>query len=388
MPKKITVTEDDGSVTEISETAYAAMMREAASAVLSTPEFEETLKGKMREAASAILATPEFEGMLKGMMDKIGDEVAKRFAAVEKRVDDQGEKIQRLEEKVANQGTQIRDNESKVKDLVQEVTDMKKNFLDLSSKSTEPLSVREPFEPISTRELYPVNPLGGRNQLFSKPSPLDACPDPSNLKDEFRSLLQAKHKNRKQIVIGPVLSKENGDGFLDKDNLNPLQEDEVSNAIRAVGVSGPFCVTVTNPEKRMARVRFEGQHAETACETVIASWRLLRDEFAMWAGPDQPVDLSKMIVNAKKFGIALRADTNLSANAYVDVKDGILFIGAIRIAPVYLIPDPLQWPIVSPIVVEEIKSNLSKPWALRKVCSGSSSLVAKIWDAVWKDKCV
>jgi hypothetical protein len=108
----------------------------------------------------------------------------------------------------------------------------------------------------------------------------------------------------------------------------------------------------------------------------------------MWASHDQPVDLSKMIVNAKKFGIGLRETSNLPATSYVDVKDGVLFIGAIRIAPVYLIPEPDKWPTVGPIVLEEIKAHLSKPWAVRKVRSATSAIVAKIWDSVWKNDTV
>jgi uncharacterized coiled-coil protein SlyX len=308
MPKKITVTDEDGTVTELTEERYTAMLREAASAILSTPEFENTLQG---------------------MMNKVGDELIKRITNVEQKVEVQGEKIQRLETKVATQDAQIKDNGDRVEVLAQEVESLKKNFVGMNSKT--PSEPRVTFEPYAvTTSPMPDFPTG-RGQLYSKPLPLDTCPVPSNLKEEFRNLLYAKHKNRKQIVIGPVLSKEVGDGFLDKDNLNPLDDDEVDKAIRAVGVSGTFHVTVTNPEKRMARVRFEGPNAEAACETIIASWRLLRDEFSMWAGPDQPVDLSKMVVNAKKFGITLRADANLPATSYVDVKDGILFIGAIRL---------------------------------------------------------
>jgi hypothetical protein len=136
----------------------------------------------------------------------------------------------------------------------------------------------------------------------------------------------------------------------------------------------------------MAKVRFEGESAVACCEKIIASWRVLRDDFHMWAGPDQPVDLARMETNAKKFGIALRTDSKLASNSYVTVVEGVLFIGAIRIAPVYLIPEPARWPLISNIVLEEIKSFLSLPWTVRKVRGATLDMVSKIWDAAWKEQ--
>jgi hypothetical protein len=105
----------------------------------------------------------------------------------------------------------------------------------------------------------------------------------------------------------------------------------------------------------------------------------------MWAGPDQPVDLARMEANAKKFGIALRSEAKLPSNSYVTVTDGVLFIGAIRVAPVYMIPEPSKWPLVNHVVAAEIKSFLSLPWTTRKVMAASVDMSTKIWDVAWKD---
>jgi hypothetical protein len=216
-------------------------------------------------------------------------------------------------------------------------------------------------------------------------SPLDSCPDPSNLKDDFREMLAVKKKNRAQVVVGPVFSKTTGDGFLDKNNLTALGEDEVDDAITKILGGAAFSVTIIKAEKRMARVRFGGLDGETQTKRLLASWRQLRDEFSMWASPDQPIDLSKMTVNAKRFGIALRENSSLPTTSYVDVQDGVLYIGAIRIAPVYLIPDKEQWPKINGIVESQIKDYLALPWTIRNVKGASSDMVKRIWDAVWKD---
>ncbi len=248
-----------------------------------------------------------------------------------------------------------------------------------SDKSKEIASLHLKVSSLSSKS----GPLPSFPLFPPRQSPLETCPDPSELKDEFRSLLAVKNRNRTQIVLGPVLSKVDGDGFLDKDNLETLSENDIASVMRSLRVEGTFTVTITNAEKRMARVKFDGLNAETACKKVLASWKLLRDEFKMWASPDQPVDLSKMTVNAKRFGIALRGEGNLPATSYVDVHDGVLFIGAIRIAPVYLIPEKDKWPLINQIVVSQIKNYLAMPWAVRKVRGSSPDMVKKIWDVAW-----
>jgi hypothetical protein len=275
--------------------------------------------------------------------------------------------------------------QDKAKDFERELGEFRKKLGELEADSAAGVSGAQ--DGVGRQQSLYGTVLASQGFQRQRTLILDKCPDPSNLKDEFRSLLQVKHKNRKQLIFGPVISKQPGDGFLEKDKLVALADTDVDAAIQAIGVEGTYNIIVTNAEKRMARVRFEGPLAETSCEKILSSWKLLRDDYKMWAGPDQPaVDLSKMVVNAKKFGIALRTVAALPANSYVDVKDGVLFIGSIRIAPVYLIPEPEKWTLIQNIVLDEIKAILSKPWVTRKVCPGSLGLVDKIWDAAWKNE--
>jgi hypothetical protein len=358
MPKKITITEEDGTVTELTDDQYSNFLRDAAAAIISA----------------------EFEEKLQGMVNKAGDELVRRLTNIEKTATEQGEKIRRLEEKLLEHGDQFKLFGDKTSALEQEVAALREKFVAFESdKSREICNLHMQLSAL---------PQDGRpvtSSVFSRPSPLDACPDPSNLKDDFRGLLDVKKTNKAQIIIGPVLSKTDGDGFLDKDSLNPLTETKVADVIKELRVEGIFSVTITNAEKRMARVRFEGMFGEAACKKILASWKQLRDEFCMWASPDQPVDLSKMTVNAKRFGIALCNEGNLPATSYVDVHDWVLYIGAIRIAPVYLIPEKSKWPLINPIVVSQIKAFLALPWTVRKVKCSSPDMVKQIWDAAWKD---
>jgi hypothetical protein len=105
----------------------------------------------------------------------------------------------------------------------------------------------------------------------------------------------------------------------------------------------------------------------------------------MWASPDQPVDLSKMEVNAKKFGIELRGTAGLPSNSYVEVRDGVLFIGAIRIAPVYVFPEAEKWNLIRPVIQDEIKKFMGLPWPIRKLRAANLDFTTKIWDAALKN---
>ncbi len=337
----------------------------------------------LQKAVAAIITSPSFESKLQAIMDKVGNVIVNRLGEVEKTVKEQGEKIARVETKSLEHDEQFRGVDEKTQTLERELGVLRDQFNTFQTdKSKEIASLHLQVSALtkcgsSSPSLFPL-----------RPSPLETCPDPSNLKEDFRSLLAVKKKNKAQIVLGPVLSKTPGDGFLDKDELEELSEDEVAHAIRKLRVEGEFTVTITNAEKRMARVRFDGFNAEAACSKILTSWKQLRDEFRMWASPDQPVDLSKMIVNAKRFGIALRGDGNLPATSYVDVHDGVLFIGAIRIAPVYLIPEKDKWPLINSIVVSQVKNYLALPWTVRKVRGSSPDMVKQIWDAAWKDTSV
>jgi hypothetical protein len=360
MPRKITITDEDGTVTELTDVQYNNLLREAASAILKSPEVESTLQA---------------------MVNKYGDELAKRLTDVEKTAAEQGEKIRRVEEKTAKHDEQFRSLGDRSQTLEQEVGALRDKFVAFEAEKGKEIAT------LNLRLQSALSKDGNSTQPFSspRPSPLETCPDPSNLKEDFRNLLAIKKRNRMQLVIGPVLSKTDGDGFLDKDNLEPLTEGNVADAIRGIEVEGTFSVTITNAEKRMARVRFEGLYAVESCKRVLAAWKQLRDEFLMWASPDQPVDLSKMTVNAKRFCIALREVGRLPATSYVDVHDGVLFIGAIRIAPVYLIPEKDKWPLINDIVAEQIKNFLSLPWTVRKVRGSSPDMVKQIWDAAWSN---
>jgi hypothetical protein len=337
---KITVTAPDGTVSDISSEQYNAMIQ---------------------QAVCAVLAAPEFEDKLGAIFGRLGDAVINRLGNVEQAVKDQGEKIVAIKERVKAQEEKVRENSDKTQAIADTVNKLRSDF--------------EKADREKNRELAAL-----RQKLVEKKSesPLDSCPDPGNLQAEFKQLLQVKRNNKNQLIFGPVFSKTPDDGFLDKDNLEPLDEEEIAEAIRATGTEGVFTVTVTNAGKRMAKVRFEGASAADCCKKVIASWRTLRDDYMMWAGPDQPVDLARMEANAKKFGIALRTDSKLASNSYVTVLDGVLFIGAIRIAPVYMIPEPARWPLASGVVLQEIKSFLSLPWTARKVRGPTVDMASKI----------
>jgi hypothetical protein len=342
MPKKITITDEDGTVTEITETQYSDILR---------------------NATAAILSSQEFKNELKGMVDKIGDELVKRLANVEKTATEQGEKIVRLE--------------AKTDSLEKDLGKVRENFAGYKQEIDKQIAA-----------VHLQASSQAKSQLFlsgKTTSPLDACPDPGNLKEEFRGLLAVKEKNKNQVVFGPVLSKSSGDGFYDKENMRPLDENEIADIIRDLKIEAMFVVTVTNAEKRMARVRFEGPNADAACRKVLSEWKKLRNTWAMWASPDQPVDLSKMIVNAKRFGIALRTDGNFPTTSYVDVRDGVLFIGSVRVIPVYLVPESEKWPLVTPIVVRHMKKIMSLPWTRRKAQGSMPEMSEEIWDAVWKE---
>jgi hypothetical protein len=350
---KITLTSSDGSVTELTEAQYDEMLQ---------------------KTVSAILASPVFETKLQAVMDKVGDAVVNRLGEVEKTVKEQGEKLLALETRVTGQDARFQSNEDKSQALGRIVEGLRKKVEDGDKEKNRELS--------ALRRRVDELEQGAASVV---PSSLDSCPDPGNLRDDFKRMLQVKKNNSKQLIFGPVLSKTPGDGFLDKDNLTPLTEEEIDEAIRATETEGTFIITIANAEKRIAKVRFEGESAAASCEKIITSWRTLRDDFQMWAGPDQPVDLARMEANAKKFGIELRNGAKLPSNSYVTVTDGVLFIGEIRVAPVYVIPEPAKWPLVNPIVLNEIKTFLSLPWTARKVRGSSIDMVSKIWDAVWKD---
>jgi hypothetical protein len=333
MPRKITVTEDNGDVIELTEKQYQDLLRDSVSALISTPEFDNKLQG-------------------------VVDKLTQRLDNVERTVSTQGEKIQKLESKSSVLQEQIAANK-----LESDQTQNELQALKLKLVEVEKLV---------------------RSQV---PAPaLDTCANPGNLQAEFKDLLAVKSKNKKQIILGPVYSKNPGDGYWDKNNLEPLDDEhEIAEAIRATGTIGHFIVTITSAEKRIARVRFEGESAQACCQKVLSSWKVLRDDHHMWASPDQPVDLSKMEVNAKKFGIDLRGTAGLPSNAYVEVRDGVLFIGAIRIAPVYVFPDATKWDLIRPVVQEEIKTFMGLPWPVRKLRAANLDFTSKIWDAALKN---
>ncbi len=333
MPRKITVTEDNGDVTELTEQQY---------------------KDLLRDSVSALISTPEFDNKLQGVIDK----VAQRLDQVEGTVRSQGEKIKNLEKKSDGLQDQITANK-----------------LASDQTQSELHALKQKFEEVE------------KLVRAQTPAPaLDTCANPANLQAEFKDLLEVKLKNKKQLILGPVYSKTPGDGYWDKDNLEPLEdESEIAEAIRSTGVEGHFVVSITSAEKRIARVRFEGQSALTCCQKVLAAWKVLRDNHHMWASPDQPVDLSKMEVNAKKFGIDLRGTAGLPSNAYVEVRDGVLFIGTIRIAPVYVFPDDTKWDLVKPVVQEEIKTFMRLPWPIRKLRAANLDFTSKIWDAALRN---
>jgi hypothetical protein len=346
---KITITAQDGTVSEISDDQYNELVQ---------------------KSVSAIISTPDFETRLNAVFGKFGEAVLLRLTEVEKNVKSQGEKIATLEGRVNSQEEKVRENSNRSRTLEDEMVKLRKELERVEKEKNHELGVLR-------RKV---------DRIEGKPaSVLDKCADPGNLQAEFKQLLQVKRNNKKQLIFGPVFSKTPGDGHLDKDNLEPLDESEIAEAIKATRTEGVFTVTVTNAEKRMAKVRFEGESAVACCENIIASWRLLRDEFSMWAGPDQPVDLAKMEANAKKFGIALRADAKLPPNSYVTVTDGVLFVGAVRVVPVYMIPEPAKWPLINHVVAAEIKSFLSLPWTARKVRASAFDISTKVWDAIWKD---
>jgi hypothetical protein len=329
MPRKITVTEDNGEVLELTEQQYSNLLRDSVSALISTPEFDTKLQSVL-------------------------DKVAQRLDNVDKKVKSQGEKIQKLEEKTSDLQEQISEDRHELQELKQRVAEMEKAI---------------------------------RSQIVAPA--LDTCANPGNLQAEFKDLLAVKKKNKKQIILGPVYSKTPGDGFWNKDQLEPLDdENEIADAIRATGTAGHFVVTITSAEKRIARVRFEGESGLACCQKVLSSWKILRDEYHMWASPDQPVDLSKMEVNAKKFGIELRGTAGLPSNSYVEVRDGVLFIGAIRIAPVYVFPEASKWDLIRPVIQEEIKSFMGLPWPVRKIRAANLDFTTKIWDAALKNDVV
>jgi uncharacterized coiled-coil protein SlyX len=333
MPRKITVTEDNGDVLELSEKQYTDLLRDSVSALISTPEFDNKLQG-------------------------VVDKIAQRLDDVERTVKAQGEKIQKLDTKTSGLEDQLAVDR-------REMSQIQSDLRDLQQKLAEVEKIARSHVPV------PV---------------LDTCANSGNLQAEFKDLLAVKKKNKNQIILGPVYSKTPDDGFWNKDELEPLEdENEIAEAIRATGTLGHFVVTITSSEKRIAKVRFEGETAWASCQKVLGSWRVLRDDHHMWASPDQPVDLSKMEVNAKKFGIDLRGTAGLPSNSYVEVRDGVLFIGAIRIAPVYVFPEASKWGLIRPIVQDAIKSFMSLPWPVRKIRAANLDFTEKIWDASLKN---
>ncbi len=333
MPRKITVTEDNGDVIELTEQQYRDLLRDSVSALISTPEFDNKLQGVI-------------------------DKVAQRLDQVERTVGDQGEKIKKLETKTVALQEQISTNK-----------------LESDQTQSELQALKQKFDEVEklVRSQVPVPAL-------------DTCANPGNLQAEFKDLLAVKSKNKKQLILGPVYSKTPGDGYWDKNELEPLDdENEIADAIRATGVVGHFVVTITSAEKRIAKVRFEGESALACCQKVLGAWKVLRDDHHMWASPDQPVDLSKMEVNAKKFGIDLRGTAGLPSNAYVEVREGVLFIGTIRIAPVYVFPDASKWNLIRPVVQEEIKAFMGLPWPIRKLRAANLDFTSKIWDAALRN---
>jgi hypothetical protein len=354
MPKKITFTDDDGSVTELTDEIYTSIFNKAATAFINSQAFDDKLQS---------------------IAHKMGDKMAERLAAVEAKQKEQGEKIKHLENELSQQSEVAKNHETRVTLLENTVSALKKNLV----------SQRESQEKEKQETRRRIVALEQKSDYGCPGDSLSSCPDPGNLQEEFKSLLAAKQKNKHQIILGPIFSKEDGDGFHDKNDLDDLEEEEVVAALRDAGVVDNFVVIMSNPARRLAKVRFEGPFAEASCKKVLAAWRTLRDDHQMWAGPDQPVDLSRMTANAKKFGINLRSAQKLPNSSYVEVHDGVLFIGAIRVAPVYLIPGPDKWQLIEGIIGNEIRAFLSLPWTARKVKASSVDMVSLIWDAVWKN---
>jgi hypothetical protein len=95
-----------------------------------------------------------------------------------------------------------------------------------------------------------------------------------------------------------------------------------------------------------------------------------------------------MEINAKRFGIALRKSSDSLKQAYVEVRNGVLFIGQTRIAPVYLIPEEEKWPRINAVVLESLSSIKGLPWTSRKIKRSPDETAEKIWDIIWAPELV
>jgi hypothetical protein len=209
-------------------------------------------------------------------------------------------------------------------------------------------------------------------------------PGPDYLRNDFNDLLRVKQRSILQVVIGPVLTKDDGaDGFPTLANLGPITEEAVVKILQSVSVSSNFVITISNAEKRLAKIRFEGLRARDNRDRLLSSWKMLREKHSVWASPDQPMDLSKMEINAKRFGIALRKSKDELKQAYVEVRNGVLYIAQTKIAPVYMIPETDKWPLVNSVVLEALLDNRGFPWTSRKIRRSPDDIAKKIWDTVW-----
>ncbi len=283
-------------------------------------------------------------------------------------------------------------NSGKHEALAKKMEELSAEIKRLSSKppNPNPVSVSSlPSLSFPLRESYDQSQASGvlySKSLRSSPnmSLLSTFPDYGSLQDEFGKLLQAKSRTQLQVVMGPILTKDDGvDGRPKPDELEAVSDDEVAAILADVGISSSYVITIMNAEKRLVKVRFEGLTARDSRDTLLAAWKKLNEDHGVWISPDQPIDLSKMEWNAKKFGITLRKSFASIGNPYVTVQDGVLLIGATPVAPVYLIPEPAKWPLINQIVLEALSGGKDLPWAKRKLHAPSGSLASKIWDVAW-----
>jgi hypothetical protein len=382
MPK-FAVVQDDGTTIELDQESYGRILHDAIASFITTPEFTSTFD-KISETCIT-KTTASLEAALVGVNQRIG--------AVEKATRDQGEMIEKLTSEQKTLVTRCDSSDSRHAELTKKMEDLAKEVRMLSAKAAEKPTEAMDFEsrPSSLSFRVPYEPSQPESLLYPKMSRpmvdsrlLSTFPDFGSLQEDFGKLLQAKSRTRLQVVMGPILTKNDGvDGRPKADELTPISDEEVSAVLDAVGVKVNYAITVMNAEKRIVKIRFEGFAARDARDSLLSAWKPLNEEHGVWISPDQPVDLSKMEWNAKKFGITLRKSHAAVGNPYVTVQDGVLLIGATPIAPVYLIPEPDKWPVINPIVLEALSGNKDLPWAKRKLRVQSGSLATKIWDAIW-----
>ncbi len=398
MPR-FAVIQDDGTTVELNDESYGRILHDAIASFISTPAF--TARFDQISDTCIAKTTANLEAALVGVNQRVG--------ALEQASKDQGEKIAKVAADQRTLETRCDNSDGRHDALAQKVEALSKDNrhaalakkIEILEKEVKKLSAKPSEQPseamdfdsrplsLSSRELF--EPTQARSALYPRltrpmfdSSLLSTFPDYGSLQDDFAKLLQAKSRTQLQVVMGPILTKDDGaDGHPKADELEPITDEDVSQILAATGVRANYTITVTNAEKRLARIRFEGLAAREARDSFLSAWKQLNEEHGVWVSPDQPIDLSRMEWNAKKFGITLRKSYAAIGNPYVTVQDGVLLIGATPIAPVYLIPEPAKWPLINQIVLEALSGNKDLPWVTRKLRVPKASLASKIWEVVW-----